>query len=72
MTVAELRQLLDSVPGDMTVLVYDEGYLAEAESASIEKAAAVPGEGNVLRWIFEHSGHPPDVVKAATSYFIIC
>ncbi len=63
MTVAELKKFLETIPDDMEVLVYDEGY------ATTEVEASIQMFDEKLEWILEHSGHPKDVVGKL--YFLI-
>jgi hypothetical protein len=70
MTVAELRRALEGVPDDMTVLVYDEGYLTEEVNAQVEMCATNPLQGGcVLHVIWDHSRHPPGTV--GKKFFVV-
>lgn len=69
MKVEELRKILDALPGDMTILTYDHGYLGdEFCGAVVHQCAPLPGE-KLLRIIEERSGHPEGAKGA--NYLVI-
>lgn len=61
MTVAELRKALEGVPDDMLVVTYEEGYLTDEVTASVQRFAPLK-EGDNEERIWEHSKHPPGVI----------